>query len=169
MRVQRRRWRRGESMNILIKNGRVIDPATKTDKISDLYIEAGKIKEIKDEINPSKQDKVIDAKGCYVMPGLIDLHVHLRDPGLTYKEDIVSGSKAAAKGGFTTILAMPNTKPVIDCADRVKYVHNKAKEMAPIHVLQIGAVTKGQAGEELAEIKEMAAAGFRQSVKMEKV
>ena len=81
MRVQRRRWRRGESMNILIKNGRVIDPATKTDKISDLYIEAGKIKEIKDEINPSKQDKVIDAKGCYVMPGLIDLHVHLRDPG----------------------------------------------------------------------------------------
>lgn len=147
-------------MNILIKNGRVIDPATKTDKISDLYIEAGKIKEIKDEINPSKQDKVIDAKGCYVMPGLIDLHVHLRDPGLTYKEDIVSGSKAAAKGGFTTILAMPNTKPVIDCADRVKYVHNKAKEMAPIHVLQIGAVTKGQAGEELAEIKEMAAAGI---------
>lgn len=147
-------------MNILIKNGRVIDPATKTDKISDLYIEAGKIKEIKDEINPSKQDKVIDAKGCYVMPGLIDLHVHLRDPGLTYKEDIVSGSKAAAKGGFTTILAMPNTKPVIDCADRVKYVHNKAKEMAPIHVLQIGAVTKEQAGEELAEIKEMAAAGI---------
>ena len=70
-------------MNILIKNGRVIDPATKTDKISDLYIEAGKIKEIKDEITPSKQYKVIDAKGCYVMPGLIDLHVHLRDPGLT--------------------------------------------------------------------------------------
>ena len=64
-------------MNILIKNGRVIDPATKTDKISDLYIEAGKIKEIKDEITPSKQDKVIDAKGCYVVPGLIDLHVHL--------------------------------------------------------------------------------------------
>ena len=147
-------------MNILIKNGRVIDPATKTDKISDLYIEAGKIKEIKDEITPSKQDKVIDAKGCYVMPGLIDLHVHLRDPGLTYKEDIVSGSKAAAKGGFTTILAMPNTKPVIDCADRVKYVHNKAKEMAPIHVLQIGAVTKGQAGEELSKIKEMADAGI---------
>lgn len=81
--------------------------------------------------------------------------MHLRDPGLTYKEDIVSGSKAAARGGFTTILAMPNTKPVIDSADRVKYVQNKAKELSPIHVMQIGAITKGQSGEELADIEEM--------------
>jgi dihydroorotase len=94
------------------------------------------------------------------MPGLIDLHVHLRDPGLTYKEDVVTGAKAGAKGGFTTILAMPNTKPVIDCADRVNYVHNKAKELAPIHVLQVGAVTKQQKGEELADIEGMIKAGI---------
>ena len=112
-------------MNILIRNGRIIDPATKTDEISDLYIEGGKVKKTGKGLKPK------DKTGCYVMPGLIDLHVHLRDPGLTYKEDIVSGSKAAARGGFTTILAMPNTKPVIDSADRVKYVQNKAKELSP--------------------------------------
>ena len=145
-----------ESMNILIRNGRIIDPATKTDEISDLYIEGGKVKKTGKGLKPKdKTDKVIDASGCYVMPGLIDLHVHLRDPGLTYKEDIVSGSKAAARGGFTTILAMPNTKPVIDSADRVKYVQNKAKELSPIHVMQVGAITKNQAGEELADIEEM--------------
>ena len=143
-------------MNILIRNGRIIDPATKTDEISDLYIEGGKVKKTGKGLKPKdKTDKVIDASGCYVMPGLIDLHVHLRDPGLTYKEDIVSGSKAAARGGFTTILAMPNTKPVIDSADRVKYVQNKAKELSPIHVMQVGAITKNQAGEELADIEEM--------------
>ena len=98
---------------------------------------------------------MIDARGCYVMPGLIDLHVHLRDPGLTHKEDVASGSRAAARGGFTTILAMPNTKPVIDSPDRVLYVTNKAKELAPIHVLQIGAVTRQQKGEELADIEGM--------------
>ena len=147
-------------MNILIKNGRIIDPATRTDQIGDLYIEGGKIKEISEDITPANGDKVIDASGCYVMPGLIDLHVHLRDPGLTYKEDVVSGSKAAAKGGFTTILAMPNTKPVIDEGDRVRYVHNKAAELAPVHVLQIGAVTKGQAGERLADIEGMIKQGI---------
>src|SRR5699024_5108496 len=94
------------------------------------------------------------------MPGLIDLHVHLRDPGLTYKEDVASGSRAAARGGFTTILAMPNTKPVIDSPDRVLYVTNKAKELAPVHVLQIGAVTKQQKGEELAGIDGMIQAGI---------
>ncbi len=110
--------------------------------------------------NVETPDKVINAKGCYVMPGLIDLHVHLRDPGLTYKEDVVTGAKAGAKGGFTTILAMPNTKPVIDSPDRVEYVHNKAKTLAPIHVLQLGAVTKQQKGEELADIEGMIQAGI---------
>lgn len=148
-------------MNILIRNGRIIDPATKTDEISDLYIEDGKVAKIGKGLKAKeKSDKVIEAKGCYVMPGLIDLHVHLRDPGLTYKEDIVSGSKAAARGGFTTILAMPNTKPVIDSADRVSYVQNKARELSPIHVLQIGAVTKGMKGEELADIEEMIEQGI---------
>ena len=104
-------------------------------------------------------DMEIDAAGCYVMPGLIDMHVHLRDPGLTQKEDVVTGSRAAAKGGFTTIVAMPNTKPVIDNPDRVDYINNKA-HMTPVHVLQAGAVTKGQKGKELADIEGMAAHGI---------
>ena len=128
----------------------MINPSDKTDETGDLFIEDGVIKEKGSSLNLSVQpDKVIDAQGCYVMPGLIDLHVHLRDPGLTYKEDVASGSRAAARGGFTTILAMPNTKPVIDSPDRVLYVTNKAKELAPVHVLQIGAVTKQQKGEEI--------------------
>ena len=148
-------------MKILIKKGRILNPSDQTDKIGDILVEDGVIKEIKEKIECKEiPEKIIDAKGCYVMPGLIDLHVHLRDPGLTYKEDVVTGAKAGAKGGFTTILAMPNTKPVIDCADRVNYVHNKAKELAPIHVLQIGAVTKQQKGEELADIEDMIKAGI---------
>lgn len=148
-------------MKILIKNGRMINPSDKTDEIGDLYIEDGVIKEKGTSLNPSGQpDKVIDARGCYVLPGLIDLHVHLRDPGLTHKEDVASGSRAAARGGFTTILAMPNTKPVIDSPDRVLYVTNKAQELAPIHVLQIGAVTRQQKGEELADIEGMIQAGI---------
>lgn len=151
---------RTEKMKILIKGGRILNPSDKTDEIGDLYIEDGVIKERGKDLSPQEPpDKVIDAAGCYVMPGLIDLHVHLRDPGLTYKEDIVTGAKAAARGGFTTILAMPNTKPVIDCGDRVSYVHNKAKDMAPVHVLQIGAITKMQKGEELADIESMIQAG----------
>lgn len=148
-------------MKILIKKGRILNPSDQTDKVGDILVEDGVIKEIKEKIECKETpEKIIDAKGCYVMPGLIDLHVHLRDPGLTYKEDVVTGAKAGAKGGFTTILAMPNTKPVIDCADRVNYVHNKAKELAPIHVLQVGAVTKQQKGEELADIEGMIKAGI---------
>ena len=148
-------------MKILIKKGRILNPSDQTDQVGDIIVEDGVIKEIKEKIECKEiPEKIIDAKGCYVMPGLIDLHVHLRDPGLTYKEDVVTGAKAGAKGGFTTILAMPNTKPVIDCADRVNYVHNKAKELAPIHVLQIGAVTKQQKGEELADIEDMIKAGI---------
>lgn len=139
----------------------MLNPSDKTDEIGDLYIEDGVIKEKGPSLDPSGQpDKEIDARGCYVMPGLIDLHVHLRDPGLTHKEDVASGSRAAARGGFTTILAMPNTKPVIDSPDRVLYVTNKAKELAPIHVLQIGAVTRQQKGEELADIEGMIQAGI---------
>ncbi len=146
-------------MDILIKNGRIIDPDTRLDAIGDLLISDGKIKETGGQIK-ADAEKIIDASGCYVMPGLIDLHVHLRDPGLTQKEDIETGSKAAAKGGFTTIVAMPNTKPVIDEAMRVQYVKNKAASCAPIHVLQAGAITIGQKGEKLAAIEEMAEAGI---------
>lgn len=148
-------------MKILIKGGRILNPSDNTDMTGDLYIEDGVIKEIGEGIElADTPEKIIDAAECYVMPGLIDLHVHLRDPGLTYKEDVVTGARAAAKGGFTTILAMPNTKPVIDSQDRVEYVHNKAKDLAPVHVLQIGAVTKQQKGEELADIEGMIQAGI---------
>lgn len=136
----------------------MIDPATQTDQEMDVLISEGKIQKVAEEID-AHADQTLNAEGCYVMPGLIDLHVHLRDPGLTYKETVETGGKAAARGGFTTIVAMPNTKPVMDDGLRVRYVHNKAKVEAPIHVLQAGAITKGQKGEELADIEGMAAAG----------
>lgn len=146
-------------MKLLIKQGRVIDPYTQLDEICDLYIEDDKVVKIGKDLKV-EADQEIDASGCYVMPGLIDLHVHLRDPGLTHKEDIETGAKAAAKGGFTTIVAMPNTKPPIDSPDRVSYVHVKARQFAPIHVLQTGCVTKGMKGEEPADIEGMARAGI---------
>lgn len=146
-------------MGILIKGGRVIDPDTKLDAVTDLYIKDGLIQKV-GEIEQGEADRVLDAKGCYVMPGLIDLHVHFRDPGQEEKEDIASGGKAAAKGGFTTVLAMPNTYPVIDTASRVNYVHHKAEEVSPIRVLQAGAITKGQKGKELADLEEMIQAGI---------
>lgn len=145
-------------MSILIQNGRVIDPDTRTDEIRDVYIKDDKIEKVGKNLK-EEADTVVDAGGCFVMPGLIDLHVHLRDPGLTHKETVESGARAAAHGGFTTILAMPNTKPVTDDRLNVRYVHNKAKMNAPIHVLQVGAVTKGQQGQELADIEGMAAEG----------
>ena len=148
-------------MGILIRQGRIIDAATQTDKVGDIYIEDGVIREIGDKLEKKeKNDRIINAKGCLVMPGLIDLHVHLRDPVQTEKEDIESGTKAAARGGVTTVVAMPNTTPVIDNPDRVEYVHNKAAQLAPIHVLQSGAITKGQKGEELSDIIGMAKAGI---------
>ena len=145
-------------MMILVKNGRVIDPSTKMDEVADLLIDNGKILEIASDIEDIA-DKVIDAKGCFVMPGFIDLHVHLRDPGYEYKETVETGSKAAARGGFTTILAMPNTKPVVDNGDVVRYVMNKGKDIGLVNVLQSGAITKGQHGEDLAEIEEMIEVG----------
>lgn len=146
-------------MTLLIKNGRIIDPATKTDEVMDILIEDDKIAKRAKKID-TKADKTINAKGCYVMPGFIDMHVHLRDPGQEAKETVVTGSRAAARGGFTTILAMPNTKPVVDNADVVNYVHQKAKNLGLVHVLQVGAVTKGQKGEELADIEGMADVGI---------
>ena len=145
-------------MSILIKNGRVIDPDTRKDGRYDILIEEDKIVKVDQEIK-EEAEEVIDAEGCYVMPGLIDLHVHLRDPGQTYKETVETGAAAAAHGGFTTVLAMPNTKPVTDDRLNIRYVHNKAKAMAPIHVLQAGAITKGQKGKELADIESMVAEG----------
>lgn len=146
-------------MKILIKNGRIIDPDTRLDKVADLLIEDEKIAAVGENLE-EKADQTVDARGCFVMPGLIDMHVHLRDPGLTYKEDIITGAQAAAKGGVTTVLAMPNTKPVMDDPSRIAYVKHKAKEFAKINVLQVGAITKGMKGEELSDIEGMVKMGI---------
>lgn len=141
-------------MSILIKGGRVLDPETSVDKVMDILVEDGKIKKMGEKIT-AKGAEVIDAKGKFVMPGLIDLHVHLRDPGQTDKEDVESGCKAAAAGGYTTILAMPNTKPVVDSWDVMSYVVNKGKALSKVKVYQAGAVTVGMAGEKLTDIGDM--------------
>lgn len=146
-------------MKIVIKNGQILNPATGTNEVLDLLIEDGVVKKMEKQIS-EETERVIDAKGCYVMPGFIDLHVHLRDPGFTHKETIETGCLAAAHGGFTTILAMPNTKPVADCPKVIRYVHEKAKELGIVNVLQVGAVTKGQAGVELSDIEGMIEAGI---------
>ena len=145
-------------MKILIKNGRIINPATSMDEVADLLVVDGKVEAIEKEIT-TEADKVLDATGKFVMPGFIDLHVHFRDPGLTHKEDIITGMASAAHGGFTTVLAMPNTKPVADNAEVITYVHDKAKEGNCINVYQVGAITVGQAGAELSDIRGMVEAG----------
>ena len=143
--------------SILIKKGRLVDPKNNIDSIKDILVVENKIAEIKDSIS-EKADKVIDAEGLIVMPGLIDLHVHLREPGYEKKETIATGSRAAAMGGFTTVCAMPNTSPVTDNAIMIEYALNPKRD-AVINVLPIGAITKGQKGEELSDIGQMAAAG----------
>lgn len=146
-------------MTILIQNGIVVDPASRTEEKADILVEEGVITKIEKGIK-EKADKVIDAAGNYVMPGFIDLHVHLRDPGLEHKETIETGAKAAARGGVTTILAMPNTKPVVDNPDVVNYVKHKADAVADVHVLQIGCITRGMNGQELSDIDGMVKAGI---------
>ena len=145
-------------MKILIQNGHVLDPLSKRDEVCDVLVENDRIVKVSQLIN-EKADRVINAEGCYVMPGFIDLHVHLRDPGLEYKETLTTGGDAAARGGVTTVCAMPNTKPVIDSKDKVLSVHERAKTESKVHVIQLGAITIGQKGEELADIKGMAEAG----------
>ena len=145
-------------MTILIQNGHVIDPLTRKDGCYDVLIENDRIQKVEEKIE-EEADRIIDAKGCYVMPGFIDLHVHFRDPGLEYKETLETGGKAAVRGGVTTVCAMPNTKPVIDNGDKVSAVHERAKNESLSHVIQIGAVTREQKGQELADIEGMAKAG----------
>jgi dihydroorotase len=145
-------------MSLMIKNGRVLNPETNTDKIADIYIENGVIKEIGEHLK-AKADATVDATGKFVMPGFVDLHVHLRDPGQTEKETIETGAAAAAKGGYTTILAMPNTNPVVDNSDVFSYVKHKAAEVTPVHVYQAGSVTVGMEGEKLTDMEDMARHG----------
>ncbi|MEY2543176.1 MAG: dihydroorotase [Verrucomicrobiota bacterium] len=141
----------------IISNGRVIDPANKRIEIVDLFIVDGKIAG-KSAIKNQKTD-TIDAKGLIVAPGLIDMHVHLREPGFGHKETIASGARAAAAGGFTTIVCMPNTSPVADNPATIAWIRDRAKETACANVLTTGAISKNIAGEELALIGSLGQAG----------
>ena len=145
-------------MKTLLKNGRVIDPKNQLDEILDVLIENGKIAEVAKNISADDAD-VIDVTGKIVTPGLIDMHVHLREPGQEAKEDFVSGTQAAAAGGYTTVATMPNTKPVVDNAALVRSLQERAKDVGVVHVEVIGALSKGQQGEELAEVGDMSEAG----------
>lgn len=145
-------------MKILIKNGRLINPATGIDEVMDVLVNDSVVEKIEKNINDDA-DKIIDADKCWVTPGFIDVHVHLRDPGYEYKETIATGTRAAAKGGFTTICCMPNTSPVTDSEIMVEYIKMKAARDGVVNVLPIGSITKGQSGEELANIGQMANAG----------
>lgn len=145
-------------MKILIKNGHVLDPLTGKDGLYDVLVEDERIAEVKEHVR-LEADKVIDAKGCYVMPGFIDLHVHFRDPGLEYKETLATGGRAAVRGGVTTVCAMPNTKPVIDTAAKVEAVQKRAEKESLTNIYQLGSVTAGQMGEELSDILGMAKSG----------
>lgn len=145
-------------MKMIIKGGRVLDPASNTDAVKDILIEDGIIKKVEENII-EEADSVIDAGGFYVMPGLIDLHVHFREPGFEHKETIRTGARAAARGGFTTVCVMPNTKPVIDSVDMVRYVIDKAKEVTDINVLPIAAITANQDGEFVTDFEKLYANG----------
>lgn len=147
---------------ILIHGGCVIDPENKSQRVADVVIEDGKIKGIGVFDNDGTYDQVIEASGLVVAPGLVDVHVHFRDPGLTYKEDIHTGAGAAAAGGFTTVVCMANTKPPVDSLKTLNHVIEEGKKTG-IHVLAASAVTVGMKGEELVDMKalhEAGAAGF---------
>src|SRR5258707_1093881 len=145
-------------MAIVIRNGRVIDPSSNTDSVADVLIVDGRIVGVAPNLS-SPNAEVFDATGMIVAPGFIDMHVHLREPGFEHAESIESGSRAAAAGGFTSICCMPNTKPVNDSATVTSYIVQQARAKAAVNVFPIGAITKGSAGEELAAIGAMKAAG----------
>ena len=145
-------------MKLLIKGGLVIDPKQKLEEHLDLLIEDGVIAAVEKEII-APEAEVIEARGLTVVPGLVDLHVHFREPGFEYKEDIETGSRAAAKGGVTSVVCMPNTNPVIDSRPLVEYVRNRGKEVGLTNVFTTGTITKGLRSEELSEIGELKEAG----------
>ena len=145
-------------MSLLIRGGRLVDPATRRDGLFDLLIEDGKVSRIAENLPVSGAD-VFDAAGLLVFPGFIDLHVHLREPGFEYRESISSGTAAAAAGGFTAVCAMANTSPVNDHHTVTRWIVDRAKEAGSTRVYPVGAITKGLRGEELAEFGEMKEAG----------
>ncbi len=152
-------------MKIFFRNARVVDPAGKYDGLFDLMIVDGAIQELGSSLGGNPVNYEINLRGKFVVPGLFDMHTHLREPGQEYKEDIASGTAAAANGGFTAIAAMPNTDPVVDSADVVKYVLDRAKQSPNaeqaglVNVYQIAAITEGRKGERLSEMKDLSEAG----------
>ncbi len=138
-------------MSILIKNGRVIDPANNIDHIRDILIENSKITKVVKDM-PVKADEIIDAVGKIVMPGIVDIHVHLREPGREDKETIATGTSAALKGGVTSVLTIPNTQPVIDCVESVKLLQDIVKKASNVNVFIAAAITKGRKGQEITDI-----------------
>jgi dihydroorotase len=139
---------------LIIKGGRVIDPAQNLDETLDILIENGVVVSIGGDID-AEDAEVIDATGKLVTPGLVDIHVHLRDPGFEYKEDIASGTRSAVAGGFTSVACMPNTKPVNDNHTITSYILQKAEKEGSCRVFPIASITKGMAGESLTEMGEL--------------
>ena len=146
-------------MSLLIKNGHVVDPASSTDAVQDVLIANGRVERVGHDLPREAATTVLDATGKIVCPGFIDIHVHLREPGYEYKETVASGTRAAAAGGFTAVCCMANTQPVNDNRSITDYIRAKAAVEGAVRVYPIGAVTRGLAGEELAELAELAEAG----------
>src|SRR5438105_7715312 len=146
-------------MNVVIRNGRIIDPANQRDEIGDLFIVGGKITDGSQLSTLDSQPDEIDASNLIVTPGLIDLHVHLREPGFGWKETIQSGAAAAAAGGFTTIVCMPNTSPAADNPSTITWIRDRARDTASVHVLPTGAISKNLEGLELAPIASIVQSG----------
>ena len=149
-------------MRILIEGGRVVDPANTVDAVLDVLIEDGRIAAVgplRSARDAAPPDRVLDARGKVVCPGFVDLHVHLREPGREDKETIATGTRAAARGGFTSVCCMPNTHPVNDNQSVTEFILDRAKREGSVNVFPVGAITKGQQGEELAEIGELVRAG----------
>src|SRR5438552_1807107 len=138
---------------LLIQNGTILDPSQNHEQKGDLLIRDGKIAAI--GTNPGHADRTIDASGCYVTPGLIDVHVHFREPGDEEEETIATGAAAAVAGGFTTVCCMPNTKPPLDNEGQIEFILRESQRVALANVYPVGAITKGRAGKELAEIGSM--------------
>src|SRR5512137_388369 len=146
-------------MQLILRQGRVVDPSQKLNKVMDIGVDEGRVVETAPKIR-KKGRKEIDVRGMVVLPGFIDMHVHLREPGREDAETIETGTNAAARGGFTAVACMPNTQPVNDSEAVTAFILEKAREVSKVAVYPVGAITKGSQGKTLAEIGEMYRTGI---------